>query len=218
MSLPNPFFCPPLPWYSSCLLQLSFHFSFTHQQLNPDSDSSHINFLLSILQHPTTPPPHPIQIGTQVAMATISGSADVRNSSKDSHAGIGSGDMQRCWASRNKMAAPPQPQFSFLFLLFLLTTCETLSLSLNKSVECTCDPPPPTSLFLFWNVWYGWCGIFSVWLVWGKGITELSCLSPSEIGCLSEEFRNLSGYLSAFTSVCPFVFECVRTLVFSGWH
>lgn len=160
MSLPNPFFCPPLPWYSSCLLQLSFHFSFTRQQLNPDSDSSHvhINFLLSILQHPTTPPPHPIQIGTQVAMATISGSADVRNSSKDSHAGIGSGDMQRCWASRNKMAAtPPPPQFSFLFLLFLLTTCETLSLSLNKSVECTCAPPPHLSFFVLkcviWMMW-----------------------------------------------------------------
>lgn len=162
MSLPNPFFCPPLPWYSSCLLQLSFHFSFTRQQLNPDSDSSHvhINFLLSILQHPTTPPPHPIQIGTQVAMATISGSADVRNSSKDSHAGIGSGDMQRCWASRNKMAATPPPsppQFSFLFLLFLLTTCETLSLSLNKSKECTCAPPPPPLFFVLkcviWMMW-----------------------------------------------------------------
>lgn len=126
MSLPNPFFCPPLPWYSSCLLQLSFHFSFTRQQLNPDSDSSHvhINFLLSILQHPTTPPPHPIQIGTQVAMATISGSADVRNSSKDSHAGIGSGDMQRCWASRNKMAATPPPTSVFFsFSSFFVLKC-----------------------------------------------------------------------------------------------
>lgn len=194
MSLPNPFFCPPLPWYSSCLLQLSFHFSFTRQQLNPDSDSSHvhINFLLSILQHPTTPPPHPIQIGTQVAMATISGSADVRNSSKDSHAGIGSGDMQRCWASRNKMAAtpPPQPQFSFLFLLFLLTTCETLSLSLNKSVECTCAPPPPPLFFCFEmcdmdDVGYSlcdWCEgkASQSWAVWAPQ-RSAACLKNLEI-------------------------------------
>lgn len=91
--------------------------------------------------------------------------------------------------------------------------------ALNKKRKCTWAVLAWYLFFLFWwYVWYGWCGIFSVWLVWPKRITELSCLSPSEISCLSEEFRNLPGYLSAFTSVCAFVFECVRTLVSSGWH
>ncbi len=108
---------------------------------------------------------------------------------------------------KNKMAAIP---------LALFAAWESLSLSFKQKRKCTCACLIP-ALF-WWYVWYGWCRIFSAWLVWPKRITELSRLSPSEISCLSEEFRNLPGYLGAFTSVCAFVFECVRTLVSSGWH
>lgn len=167
--------------------------------------------LPSIPHNPHRPPPPP----AAVAEATRGGSADVRDSSKDTDAGAGSGDMYRCWASTNTQEQNGRhPRHTFCRM------GESLW-ALNKTGSA-----PVLAWYLFflllfsfwWCVWYGWCGIFSVWLVWPKRITGLSCLSPTEISCLSEEFRSLPGYLSAFTSMCAFVFECVRTLVSSGWH
>lgn len=125
-------------------------------------------------------------------MATMGCSADVRDSSKDTHAGAGSGDMYCCWASTNTQQQNGRHPPHIFFAAW-----ESLPLSFKQKHLRL----PDTFLFS-WYVWYGWCGIFSVWLMWLKCITELSCLRPSEISCLSEEFRNLSGYLSAFKSVC----------------
>lgn len=103
---------------------------------------------------------------------------------------------------KNKMAA------SALILFFFLKSL------LNKRGDASC-----VFFFFFFgwqHVWYGSCGILSVWLVWLKRITELSCLSPLENSCLSEEFRNLLGYFCTSTASCAFVLEPVGTLVSSG--
>lgn len=58
--------------------------------------------LLGILrQTPLPPPPH---TNAAVTMATQSGSADVRVSSKDTRAGAGSGDAGCCWARPDTQA------------------------------------------------------------------------------------------------------------------
>lgn len=212
MSLLNLFFP-----FSSFLPHHSIHFSFTHQQiqLNPDSNSLYVHINYSAL-HAVQMPPTPLTLSVALLLPWQPGVAVLMSETPPRTLMQALGQVI-CTAAghrltpKNKMAAIP-----LIFFFFFFAAWESHSLRFKQKRKCNLCLPD--TFLIWWYVWYGWCGIFSVWLVWPKRITELSCLSPSEISCLSKEFRNLSAHLSAFTCVCAFVFECVRTLVSSGWH
>lgn len=186
MSLLNLFF----PFFSF-LPHHSIHFSFTHQQiqLNPDSNSLYVHINYSALHAVQMPPhpPHPLSCAT-VALATRGGSADVRDSSKDTHAGTGSGDMYCCRASTNTQEQngchPPH-----IFFFFLPHGRVTLW-DLNKRGSATC-----ACLIPFWfddmcdmdDVGYSrcdWCdrNASQSWAVWAPQ-RSAACLKNLEI-CL----------------------------------
>lgn len=100
-----------------------------------------------------------------------------------------------CTAAGHRLT--PNNKMAAIRLLSPFPARRSLSLSFERKHLCL-----PVTLLFSWSVWYGWCGIFSAWLMWVKSITELSCLSPSEISCRHEEFRKQCGYLSAFKSAC----------------